>query len=265
MTEDGGPKLRGEVEQANAARMYDFLLGGGHNFEVDRARAREAIAANPHLPAAARANRAFLFRVVNWCLDRGIDQFLDLGSGVPTVGNVHEVAHRRNPAARVAYVDVEPVAVAHSRQLLADTPGATITHADLRHPGTVLAAPGVAGLLDFTRPVALLTVAVLHFVPDDPAAVLTAYREVLAPGSIVALSHGSEDHDDPELDERIRIGTLAYRTSTTPITPRSRAQLHELMAGLDLVEPGLVDVTDWPTPTPDTPVAGFYGCVGEVR
>lgn len=251
--------------QPNAARMYDFLLGGTQNFAADRRAAEMVIAANPGTVTAARANRAFLRRVVVWCLEHGIDQFLDLGSGVPTVGNVHEVALHAEPRARVAYVEIEPVAVAHTAEILSGVDQATITHADIREPASVLAAGGVAGLLDFSRPVAVLATAILHFLPGDLAGMATGYRRALAPGSVVAISHASDDTDDAEVGEAMRAGCETYRMSTTPMTLRSRAELRALLDGLELVEPGLVDVTDWPVAaSPPHPVGG-YGAVAVVR
>lgn len=254
-----------DFDSANAARVYDYLLGGGHNFKVDREQAAKAIEAHPEMAASVQANRAFLRRVVCWCTDRGVDQFLDLGSGVPTVGNVHEIAQATNPAARVAYVDFEPVAIAHATEILAEVPTATATRADIRDPDRVLTAPGVAGLLDFDRPVAVLAVAVLHFVAEDITPILQTYRRALAPGSVVAISHGSHDQDDAKFGDTIRVAAHAYRDSATPVTTRTRAELRELLDGLELAAPGLVDVTDWPTPTPHSVSSGFYGAVGLLR
>jgi hypothetical protein len=253
-----------DPEQANTARVYDYLLGGAHNFAADREAARRAVAATPILPVAARANRAYLGRVVTWCLQQGIRQFLDLGSGVPTVGNVHEIAHRVDPATRVAYVDVEPVAVAVADDLLRDVPGATVTRADLADPDAVLTAPGVADLLDFSQPVAVLAVAVLHFVPGDVAAMLAAYRRRLVPGSVVAISHGSDDLDDPDLAAMLRAGAESYRGSAMPVNYRSRAEIRGLLADLDVVEPGLVDATNWPVADPSATPSAFYALVGRV-
>ncbi len=258
-----------DFDRANAARMYDHFLGGGHNFAVDREVAEKVASGNPDIAAVARANRAYLGRVVRWCLAAGIDQFLDLGSGVPTVGNVHEIAHQTHAAARVAYVDFEPVAVAHAQAILAEDPGratVTITRADLRDPASVLAAPGVADLLDLGRPVALLAIAVLHFVPDPTArAALDEYRAAMAPGSALAISHASDDHDDPVVAERVRGAAAGYAHSATPLILRGRGELRDLFAGFELVPPGLVDVRDWPVPQPDQPGAGGYGGVGRLR
>lgn len=260
------PEAGIDFERANAARIYDYLLGGGHNFAVDREYAAKILAANPDMQRVCQANRAYLGRVVRWCVERGVDQFLDLGSGVPTVGNVHEIAHALDPSVRVAYVDFEPVAVMHARDIVAPLSTATITAADLRAPETVLAAPGVADLLDLSRPVALLSVAVLQFIPDDDLAdVLARYRAALAPGSVHALSHGSADQDDPAVGERMRAAGEGYRGSATETTLRDRAEIHRLLGGSALAEPGMVDVVHWPTAHPDVEPTGAYAAVALVR
>ncbi|MEJ2866489.1 SAM-dependent methyltransferase [Actinomycetospora sp. OC33-EN08] len=187
------------------------------------------------------------------------------GSGVPTVGNVHEIALDSEPTARVAYVDFEPVAVAHAEQILAGHRTVTITRADLRDPASVLGAPGVADLLDLDRPVALLMIAVLHFVADPAAReALDHYRAALAPGSVVAISHVSDDHDEPEVAEQVRGAAAGYANSATPLLLRSRAELRSLVGDLELVPPGLVDVRDWPDPQPGTSGAGGYGLVARL-
>jgi len=232
-----------DPEIPNAARMYDYNLGGSHNFAADRAAADRTRAVMPWIVEAARANRNFLNRAVRYCQRQGIDQFLDLGSGIPTVGNVHEVARIGDPTARVAYVDNEPVTVASSEALLADDPLATITAADIRDPDAVFGTPQVRGLLDLSRPVALLTVAVLHFVPDkdDPAAITSCYRGRLAPGSLHVLSHATGDHDP----ESAAAGAGTYRNTANPITLRSRHHVALMFGDAELVEPGLVDATEW--------------------
>ena len=202
---------------------------------------------------------------MRWCLAEGIDQFLDLGSGVATVGNVHEVALAHAPGARVAYVDFEPVAVEHSpRAVTAELDTVTVTRADLCDPGSVLAAPGVAGLLDLDRPVAVLMLAVLHFVADDAARLVGRYRDALAPGSVVAISHNSDDQDDAELGAALRGVGEAMRGSATELTLRDRPGITALFGGLEVVPPGLADVTAWPRPSGAAPV-GIYGAVGRVR
>lgn len=255
-----------ELETANVARMYDYFLGGAHNFAVDRALACQVASQLPHVGAWARANRRFLLRAVRFCLEAGVTQFLDLGSGLPTMGSVHEVAHRQNPAARVAYVDAEPVAVAHGRELLDGVDGVTVTQADIRDVEAVLGAPTVTAVLDFTEPVAVLMMAVLHFVSDadDPRQVVAGYLAALAPGSFLALSHVSADYDDPTLAAQMRGAEVVYEHAATPGYLRDRSQLHQLLGGLALVEPGLVDVNQWRSDDADAEPLGAYGAVALV-
>lgn len=244
------PTMTGAVPEApdvlrpNSARMYDYFLGGAQNYAADREAAEQAASAFPHIRISTRLNRAFLGRVVSHLISQGVDQFLDLGSGIPTVGNVHEVAHRHNPDARVAYVDYEPVAVAHARRLLRDNPRVTITQADIRRPRTVLSAPGVAELLDFSRPIAVLAVAILHFLPDadDPQAMLAAYRDACVPGSYLTISHGCQV---TLTDEQVQRFLDAYARTPTPALFRSREEILELTDGYRLVDPGLVLLPDW--------------------
>jgi S-adenosyl methyltransferase len=253
-----------DFERANAARIYDYFLGGAHNFASDRAQAAKIVAANPDMPRVCRLNRDYLGRVVRWCLAQGVDQFLDLGSGVPTVGNVHEIALQRSPGARVAYVDFEPVAVHHARELTADLDTVSVTQGDLRQPEVVLDDPGVTGLLDFDRPVAVLAVAVLHFIDDDLPAIFGRYRDALCPGSVLALNHGSGDHDDPVLAESVRATERGYRGSATPVVLRDRVQIRALLDGFELVPPGLVDPVHWPVANPGAEPIGAYAAVGRV-
>jgi hypothetical protein len=252
-------------ERPNSARMYDYLLGGASNFAVDREAARQAAAVFPHFRVAVRVNRAFLGRAVSWLVRQGIDQFLDLGSGIPTVGNVHEVARRHNPTARVAYVDYEPVAVTHARMLLGDDPYSAVAQADIRHPARVLATPEVADLLDLSRPVAVLAVAILHFLPDeqDPFGMLAAYRDACAPGSYLALSHGAQI---TLTDQQIADFTAAYARTPTPAVFRTEPEIRRFFAGYDPVDPGVTLLPAW---HPDQPVteqdardANLYGGVG---
>jgi hypothetical protein len=254
-----GPALGADpvdVDRPNIARMYDYYLGGSHNFAVDRQAAERVKQANPSSVVAARENRAFLGRVVRFCLASGVRQFLDLGSGIPTVGNVHEIAHHVDPATRIAYVDNEPVAVAHARSLLSDVDTATITAADLRDPDTVLSAPGVAGLLDFTQPIALLAMAVLHCVSDtdDPPGILARYRAALAPGSYLALSHITLEHLETTRADAGQTLAEVYRNANPPSWARTRDEIGSWLSGLSLVEPGLVIPRQW-QPAPGDPAA----------
>lgn len=255
-----------DLSKPNVARMYDYYLGGSTNFAVDRAAAEQVFAVNPDASRVARSNRAFVGRVVRYLTQQGIDQFLDLGSGIPTVGNVHEIAQRYIPHARVAYVDIESVAVIHGRKLLADNEFATVSQADIRRPHEVLAEPGVAGLLDFSRPVAVLAMACLQFVSneDDPAAILAAYRDACVSGSYLGITHISAVTLSKEQAQRLK---EIYRNTATPGHGlRGPDELAALMSGYELVEPGLVLVGNW---HPDEPISdeevargNFYGCLG---
>ena len=256
-----------DLDRPNAARMYDYYLGGSHNFAVDRELAAKVLEAWPDMPRAAQANRAFLRRAVRFLAGQGIRQFLDIGSGIPTVGNVHEVAQESAPDARVVYVDTDPVAVTHSRALLAGDPLTTVVESDGRDPATLLADPAVTGLLDLSRPVGLLMVALLHFVLDeqDPRGILAGYAQRLAPGSWVVVSHGSTD-TAPGVATMV---TLYQRTST-PIRMRSRGEVAALLADVDLVEPGVEFLPAWRPEHPDdiggdATWASGYGAVGRLR
>ncbi|MFI7599975.1 SAM-dependent methyltransferase [Actinoplanes sp. NPDC049681] len=229
----------------SSARIYDALLGGNHNFAADREAAKHLLAAIPGAGEMARANRAFLNRAVQFLLDRGVRQFLDIGSGIPTVGNVHEIAQRRAPEARVVYVDIDPVAVAHSNDILKDNPLALAVQADMRFPEAILEHPGVRELLDPAEPIGLLLVAMLHFVPDDDAFPATErLRAALPPGSYVVISHGVSD---TPADAAIDTVTALYRrTDVSAAHGRTRDQILRFFGDAALVPPGLVWVHEWP-------------------
>lgn len=182
-----------DISVPSVSRIYDYYLGGSHNFEVDREAARKAMEFLPGLPRIMRANRAFLRRAVRYAVAEGVTQFLDIGSGIPTHGNVHEVAQEAHPGARVVYVDHDPVAVAHSQAVLGRNPDADVVAADLLKPRDILASPELGRLIDLNRPVALLLVAILHFVEDanDPYRAVAELRDALAPGSLLVLTHAS--------------------------------------------------------------------------
>lgn len=217
----------------------------------------------------AHANRAFLRRAVAYLAQAGVDQFLDIGSGLPTVGNIHTLAQAMNPLARVVYVDNDPVAVRYSRQLLdrEKTPHTVAIEADLRDPATILGHPTTRRLLDLRRPAGLLLVAVLHFVLDDDEArhAVRAFREALAPGSYLVLSHGTLDGLPADVIARFE---AIYHRSSAPTIARSRAQIAALFGGLDIVEPGIVPTPLWHPdatrdPLADQPVrAGILAGVG---
>jgi hypothetical protein len=235
-----------DVNTPSPARIYDYWLGGSHNFAVDREVGKRAAEAMPTLRAAIWANRAFLRRVVtHLATELGVDQFLDLGSGVPTVGNVHEVAQAANPAARVVYVDIDPIAVAHGRRLLADDDRATVIQADLRRPADVLSRPELGEVLDLGRPVAVLMIAVLHFLPDadHPGDIVRAYRDRIAPGSYLALSHAADDTDLPA--EQARMIEEYQKSTKVPFIHRDPDELAGWLDGLELVPPGIVLTNQW--------------------
>ncbi|MEV5277057.1 SAM-dependent methyltransferase [Streptomyces sp. NPDC051994] len=242
-----------DISMPSVSRIYDYYLGGSHNFEVDREAAREAMRFMPGLPKIMQANRAFMRRAVRFAIDEGITQFLDIGSGIPTFGNVHEVAQAASPEARVLYVDHDPVAVAHSRAVLEGNERAGIAAADLRKPQDILGAPETAQLLDLSRPVALLLVAVLHFVEDqdDPYAAVAELRDALAPGSLLVLTHAS--YEGIPLSEEEAGGTVGvYRDIKNPLVMRDREEIAGFFDGYELVEPGLVSMPLWrPENEPD--------------
>ncbi|MBK0870299.1 SAM-dependent methyltransferase [Saccharopolyspora sp. HNM0986] len=232
-----------DINTPSAARVYDALLGGGHNFPSDRAFAREAERVYPGLGTSARANRAFLRRAVLHALDAGVRQFLDLGSGIPTVGNVHEIVHAVDPTCPVVYVDYEPVAVAHSDLLLKENRHATIVAADARDAQHVLAHPETTRLLNFDEPVMVLMLALLHFIPDEdrPADIVASYREPLAAGSMIAITSAANDARQDELAELTKL----FASSSNPAVPRPKAWIAEQFGDFELVEPGAQLVGDW--------------------
>jgi hypothetical protein len=254
--------------EPSAARVYDYLLGGGHNLRSDRAVARKLLAVQPNVVDIAWRNRAFLQRVVRFMVDEGVRQFLDLGSGIPTVGNVHEIAQRTAPGAKVVYVDHERVAVAHSQLLLEGNDDADIVCADVTHPDDVLDAPATRELLDFDRPIGLLAVTIGHYLPPaaEPVAMFASYRDSMAPGSFLALSHLTDDFDAVHGDEIV----ATMRSTRDNVYPRSRADVLDLFTGYDLVEPGLVTTSTWrpdecTTAAVDPGNDGLYAGVGRRR
>jgi SAM-dependent methyltransferase len=239
-----------DISVPSVSRMYDYYLGGSHNFEVDREAARRAMEFLPGLPKIMQANRAFMRRAVRFAADEGITQFLDIGSGIPTFGNVHEIARAASPGARVVYVDHDPVAVAHSEAVLRDDEDADVVAADLLKPQEILASPQVRQLIDLNRPVALLLVAILHFVEDadDPFGAVAELREALAPGSLLLLTHASYE-GIPLPPERAEGAVDVYKDIRNPLIMRSREEIARFFEGYDMVEPGLVPMPIW---RPDT-------------
>jgi SAM-dependent methyltransferase len=239
---------------AHPARIYDALLGGKDNFPADRRAADQILAAVPTAGAMARANRAFLQRAVRFLTrEAGIRQFLDIGTGLPTSGTVHQVAQAITPHARVVYVDNDPVVLAHGRALLAGD-RSVIVDGDVRHPDQILRHPDIGQSIDFARPVAVLLLAILHFVTDaqDPVGIVARLRDAMAPGGYLVLSHATADFSPDVATTAAR----AYERSSAPIVLRSRAEIQRLFQGFELVDPGLVQVAAW---RPDEPPAQGQG------
>ena len=241
-----------DVTRPSAARVYDYILGGAHNFAVDRRLGDELVRTSPEVAETMRANRIFLRRAVRFLAGQGVRQFLDIGSGVPTVGNVHEIAQQLAPESTVVYVDFDPVAVAHSEAILESNDRAGVVCADLRQPGRILDEVRGLGLIDLTAPVALLLAGVLHFLADSdkPGDLVAQLRDALAPGSHLLISHTTFDGQPPEVVEAQR---LAAQTAT-PIFPRPYNEVLSYFAGTALVEPGLVYIPLW-RPDPGEVVA----------
>jgi SAM-dependent methyltransferase len=255
-----------DVSTPSPARIYDYWLGGSHNFAVDREVGRKAAEAMPTLRPAIWANRAFLRRVVVYLASElGVDQFLDLGSGVPTVGNVHEVAQAVNPDAKVVYVDIDPVAVAQGRRLLADNDRATVIQADLRDPADVLARPELTELLDLSRPVAVLLMAVLHFLPDSdhPGDIVRVCKETISPGSYIALSHASDDEDLPT--EQAKMVEDYQKSTTVTFVHRQPSELASWLEGMELLPPGMVLTNQWRPDEDAEPILRTFGVVARKR
>ncbi len=235
-----------DTQHAHSARVYNYWLGGKDNFAADREAAEQAITANPGIVTDVRANRAFLARAVRFlATECGVRQFLDIGTGLPTASNTHEVAQAAAPDARIVYVDNDPIVLAHARALLASTPqGATAyLDADLRDPQAILRA--AAKTLDFSRPIALMLLIILHLIPDgdDPYGIVTALVERLAEGSYVVLAHPASDIRAAQIAEMTR--RVNERMSGPRATMRDRAAITHFFDGLDLVEPGLVQPQQW--------------------
>jgi hypothetical protein len=263
----GIPPEQIDTSKPHSARMYDYMLGGWDNYEVDREAVERLVAAVPEARAVARANRAFLQRVVRYLANLGIRQFIDIGAGIPVEPNVHEIAQAFSPDIRVAYVDNDPIVGSHANARLATVDTTGFVLADLRDPQTLLRHPKIRALIDFDQPVGLLLVSVLHFITDqeDPAGIVATLRDALPVGSYLAISHVT---DDSRLtgDQR-RDATAVYDTASSRVSPRPHARILEFFAGFDLVDPGLVQVPCWrpdvPEPTDEhLERIGFYAGLG---
>ena len=254
-----------DTSTPNVARIYDYLLGGKDNFAADREAAEQLIAAIPDVAAIARDNRSFLGRVVRYLTGQaGIRQFLDLGGGLPTQANVHELAQGVAPDVRVVYVDNDPVVASHGRALLVSRDRVAMVLADLRDPVSVRQHPDVAGLLDWNQPIAVLCTSTLHFVADEdgPHPIIAAYRDYMAPGSYLAITHGTMEEDPA--GERDKAAGV-YRQASSQLHVRPLADVRRFFDGFELVEPGLVWITEWhpePGTTPTGRAQSMRGGVG---
>lgn len=251
----GGPRWKPEtidLERPSPARVYDYLLGGSHNFAVDRQVADQIIAVHPEAAQGVQANRAFVRRATQYLVDAGVRQFLDIGSGIPTVGHVHEIVQASAPDARVIYVDIDPVAIAHSRDVLRGNHLTGVIHEDARRPERILDSFDIARLFDFDEPVAVLMMALLHLLSDadNPLDVLERLTEPLVSGSYLAISHLTND-GVPDMEPVQEIS----RRAGIDVAVRSRQQVEALFGGFELVEPGVVWVPEW---HPESPLDIFY-------
>jgi len=264
--------LNRPARPATAARIYDYFLGGTHNFPADREAAETIIAMFPSTRTAAQVNRAFLRRTVRFVGKQGVIQFLDIGSGIPTEGNVHEIAQEAEPQARVVYVDIDPVAVAESQEMLEHNEFAVAIHGDACEPRSIVEHPMVRKVIDFEKPVGLLLSALLHFVSDDDDA-RTIVRQLLVAmpsGSYLVVSHViDETAPDYVQSGDVRRVLDVYREQTTSILRlRTRAEIELYFEGLELLEPGVVWLTDW-RQEPDDPIpaeddVAYYVAAGGV-
>ncbi|MCC5581859.1 SAM-dependent methyltransferase, partial [Microtetraspora sp. AC03309] len=258
---DGSPFA---TPTANIARIYDYLLGGKDNFAADRALADEVLRLVPQSRTHARLNREFLVRAVRFLAgEAGITQFVDIGCGLPTRRNMHEVAQQINPDARVVYVDNDPMVLVHARALLATNANTRVADADLRTPSSIVGYPAVLDLIDWSKPVAVLLAAVLHFVTDadDPRRIIGELCEAMAPGSYLVISHVERRPD-------VEAAAKLYRDANALVVPRTAEEIAALLHGVDLVEPGVVRLPLWRPPElemwPEELDPPLLGAVGQV-
>ncbi|REE94903.1 SAM-dependent methyltransferase [Thermomonospora umbrina] len=242
-----------DVTQPSFARVYDYFLGGKDNYAADRQVADMVMQLVPEAPVVAQGNRTAIERAVRHLAGvTGIDQFVDIGSGLPTASNVHEYAKDANPAAHVVYVDNDPIVLAHGRALLTETGVATVIQGDLYEPEKIFTDPGLTALIDLSRPVGIILAAIVHHVPDerDPGAVVRALHPFVAPGSHFVLTHLHDSGDDPRVEEAKRILQSGLGGSYF----RGRDEIAGFLDGLTLLEPGVVNVTEWRPEGPAGPL-----------
>ncbi|MER7312585.1 MULTISPECIES: SAM-dependent methyltransferase [Streptomyces] len=264
--ENDSTSLRIDTSRPHPARMYDWFLGGKDNYPVDEAMGRQMLAVEPGVPVMAKVNRAFMHRATSWLAGQGVRQFLDIGTGIPTEPNLHQVAQRTAPTTRVVYCDHDPIVLAHAAALLKGTPEGAVDYvqADARDVDAILEQAGRT--LDFTQPVALSLIALLHFVSDEDGAYALVDRlvSVLAPGSYLTISHLTADFHP----EEARKVDEMYRANALTLAPRTRERFAAFFEGLDIVGPGIVAAEAWhpelgaPVPGQDDIVSAGYVAVG---
>ena len=252
-----------DTSKPSVARMYDYYLDGKNNFRVDREAVDRVADAMPEIRQLARENRAFLRRAVRYMARQGVRQFIDIGSGLPTAGNTHEIAQEVTPDARVVYVDNDPVVLVHGRALLATDENTAVATADMRDPDSVLRHPETTKLIDFDEPVGVLLIAMIHFLTlDERPRIMGRLRDALPSGSHIAATHVTSDDRPPAAVEQIE---SVYATTPTPIFFRERAEIARFFDGFELVDPGLVTVDAWrrdpAEPAPEA-TRWLYGAVG---
>ena len=259
-----------DTSHPHPARMYDYYLGGRDNYEVDREAAERVISVMPSILMGARANRSFLHRAVRTLVtEHGVRQFIDIGTGIPTSPNTHEVAQAAAPGTRVVYVDNDPIVGAHAEALLTEVGHTAFVLGDVRDPATILDHPYVASLIDFDQPVGLLLVALMHFVSDsnDPAGIIARLRDALPDGSYMVLTHGTADRATGDFLAPLNEMIDAYQGSTAALALRPYDEVLRFFDGFDLLEPGMTTVAEWrPDPgSPEPRWMGIYSGVARKR
>jgi len=236
----------------NVARMYDYMLGGKENYASDRAAVAKLIEMAPGVPVAARLNREFLGRAVRFVTSAGVTQFLDVGAGLPTQHSVHQVAREAAPDATVVYVDNDPVVLAHSRALLDGQARVLVVSGAARDPAGIIGDPQVRAVIDFSRPVCVLLVALMHFVPDaeDPARLVAAFAKAIVPGSYLIFTHATAHGAPPQVAVYSKDAERVYDQATAQVTLRDPDEVSGLLSPFTLLEPGLVHVSQWRPPVP---------------
>lgn len=261
MLEDLDVPVAVDVTVPNAARMYDYYLGGANNFPADREAAEHVLRVAPWIRGTAIENRAFLRRAVAWLTrEKEIRQFVDIGTGLPTGDNVHEIADHIAPNTRVAYADNDPVVLGQSRSMLAGIANAVPLRADLREPQSIIRHPDLVDFIDWSQPVALLLVAVMHFIAaeDQPQKIIGEFRDVMAPGSYLVLSHVHHEEDASTTSEVSSV----YAHSSASVVFRTSEQITALFGGFELIDPGVVPLPEWHPEPRSFPAGEVWGLAG---